>query len=216
MTDENGTAGGSARREYERRRAKDEAATRASWGKLGTIAVALTPERQSTRAWSSGAIGEERVAAALDGIAGESIRVLHDRKIPRSRANIDHLAVTPGRVWVIDAKRYHGKRPELRVEGDILRPRVQKLLVRGSDKTALVEGVLKQVAHVQEAVGDVPVRGVLCFVDADWPLIGGSFTVRGVDVVWPMKLVKELSAPQEAVCDVAATVEVLARWFRAA
>ena len=57
---------------------------------------------------------------------------------------------------------------------------------------------------------------MLCFVDADWPLIGGSFTVRGVDVVWPMKLVKELSAPQEAVCDVAATVEVLARWFRAA
>ena len=28
--------------------------------------------------------------------------------------------------------------------------------MRGSDKTALVEGVLKQVAHVQEAVGDVP------------------------------------------------------------
>jgi len=98
MTDENGTAGGSARREYERRRAKDEAATRASWGKLGTIAVALTPERQSTRAWSSGAIGEERVAAAVDAIAGQSIRVRHDRTSPRSRANCAHLAVTPGGV----------------------------------------------------------------------------------------------------------------------
>ena len=108
--------------------------------------MALTPERQSTRAWSSGAIGEERVAAALDGIASQSIRVLHDRKIPSSNANIDHLVVTPGGVWVIDSKRYQDRRPELRVEGGILRPRVEKLLVRGSDKTALVEGVLKQVA----------------------------------------------------------------------
>jgi len=111
--------------------------------------VALTPERQSTRAWSSGAVGEERVAAALDGIAGASIRILHDCKIPRSKANIDHLAVTPGGVWVIDAKRYQDRRPELRVEGGILRPRVEKLLVRGSEKTGLIERVLKQVAYVQ-------------------------------------------------------------------
>ena len=188
MTDDNGAAGGSARREYERRRAKDEAATRASWGRFGSIAVALTPERQSTRAWSTGAIGEERVAARLDGIVSESIRVLHDRKIPRSRANIDHIAVTPGGVWVIDSKRYQGKRPELRVEGGIIRPRV----------------------------GEVPVRGVLCFVDGDWPLIGGLFTVRGVEVLWPNKLAGLLEADVECVHDVAATVEVLARRFRAA
>jgi len=31
------------------------------------------------------------------------------------------------------------------------------------------------------------VRGMLCFIDADWPLIGGSFTTRGVDVLWPKK-----------------------------
>jgi len=216
MTDENGAAGGSARREYERRRAKDEAATRASWGRFGSIAVALTPERQSTRAWSTGAIGEERVAARLDGIVSQSIRVLHDRKIPRSRANIDHIAVTPGAVWVIDTKRYQGKRPELRVEGGIIRPRVEKLLVRGSDKTALVEGVLRQVASVQEVVGEVPVRGVLCFVDADWPLIGGSFSVREVEVLWPNRLAARLEADRDSVHDVAATVEVLARRFRAA
>lgn len=208
--------GTSARREYERRRAKEEAATRASWGRFGNIAVALTPERQSTRAWSTGAIGEERVAAALDGIASQSIRVLHDRKILRSKANIDHIAVTPGGVWVIDTKRYKDKRPELRVEGGVIRPRVEKLFVRGSDKTALVEGVLKQVTLVQEVVGEVPVRGVMCFVDADWPLIGGSFTVRGVEVLWPKKLVKVLSEPQEAVCDVAATAELLEGRFRAA
>jgi hypothetical protein len=188
MTDENAAAGGSARREYERRRAKDEATTRASWGRFGSIAVALTPERQSTRAWSTGAVGEERVAARLDGIVSQSIRVLHDRKIPRSRANIDHIAVTPGGVWVIDTKRYTGKAPEKRVEGGIIRPRVERLFVKGRDKTALVEGALKQVAHVRAAVPDVPIYGVLCFVDADWGFFPDPFTVNGVQVMWPKKL----------------------------
>src|SRR5690606_36481935 len=102
MTNENGTAGGSARREYDRRRAKDEAKVRETWGRFGNIAVALTPERTSTRVWSTVADGEARVGARLDGIASDSIRVLHDRRIPGSRANIDHLVVTPSGVWVID------------------------------------------------------------------------------------------------------------------
>jgi hypothetical protein len=29
----------------------------------------------------------------------------------------------------------------------------------------------------------VPVNGTLCFVEADWPLIGGSFSTRGVGAV---------------------------------
>ena len=58
----------------------------------------------------------------------------------------------------------------------------------------MVEGVLKQVEVVRGAVGEVPVRGVLCFVDAQWPLFGGDFVVRGVDVLWPKKLVQRLSA----------------------
>src|SRR5690606_31048059 len=109
------------------------------WGRFGGIAVALSDERQSTRAWSSGAAGEERVGALLDGIASSTIRVLHDRRIPGTRANIDHLVVAPGGIWVVDSKRYKG-RPELRVEGGILRPRVEKLVVGGRDKSKLVEG----------------------------------------------------------------------------
>jgi hypothetical protein len=136
--------------------------------KLGCLAVALSDEKQSTKAWSSGAAGEAAVGARLDGVASESIRVMHDRRIPRSKANIDHIVVTPGGVWVIDTKRYVGKAPEKRVEGGFIRPRVEMLIHRGSNKTKLVDGVLKQVAHVREAVGEVPVFGVLCFVDADW------------------------------------------------
>ena len=83
-----GVAGGSARREYERRKAKDEQRIREKWGRLGGIAVALSDERQSTTAWDRGAVGEERLGARLDALASQDIAVLHDRRIPRSKANI--------------------------------------------------------------------------------------------------------------------------------
>ncbi|UFU15572.1 NERD domain-containing protein [Curtobacterium sp. C1] len=193
-------AGASAKREYDRRRALDEAKIRETWGdgRIGSIAVALSGERQSTAAWKSGAAGEAEVGRALDAIANEHIVVLHDRRIPRSRANIDHIVITRAGVWVIDAKRYRNKRPRLQVEGGLFRPRTEKLIV-GGDRTKLVDSVLRQVALMQDVVGPVSVQGALCFVDADWPLFGGSFTVRGIDVCWPKRLAKRLSALEGAV-----------------
>lgn len=188
-----GVAGASARREHERRRARDEERTREKWGRWGGIAVALSGERSSTASWARGAVGEERVGSMLDQLAGPGLAVLHDRGIPGSRANIDHLVVTREAVFVIDPKRYTG-RPALRVEGGVLRPRVEKLVVAGRDRTKLVRGVLGQVARVQDVVGDgVPVRGVLCFVDSDWPLLGSAFSTQGVTVLWPRRLRKVLS-----------------------
>ncbi|WP_246139926.1 nuclease-related domain-containing protein [Protaetiibacter larvae] len=210
-----GTAGGSAQREYERRRAKDEARIRDTWGqgRIGSIAVALTPERQSTTAWRGGANGEKEVGAALDYLAGESIKVLHDRRIPRSKANIDHIAITPQGVWVVDAKRYKNQRPALRVDGGIFRPRTELLVVGGRDKTSLIESMYKQVERVRDVVGEVPVRGVLCFVDADWPLFGGDFVIRGVEVLWPRLLQKRVGAAGDTVCDVAETAATIAGVF---
>lgn len=208
--------GTSAQREYERRKANDEAKLREKWGKLGGLAVALTDEKQSTRAWSSGAAGEAAVGARLDGLASESIRVMHDRRIPRTKANIDHIVVTPGGVWVIDTKRYVGPAPQKRVEGGIIRPRVELLTVKGRDKTALVDGVLKQVALVREAVGEVPVFGVLCFVDAEWGLFADAFTVNGVQVVWPKKLAGLLDKSVEPMISAEVIARSIAQVFPAA
>lgn len=206
-------AGASAKREYDRRRARDEAKIRDTWGdgRIGTIAVALSGERQSTVAWKSGAAGEAEVGRALDAIANEHLVVLHDRRIPRSRANIDHIVITRAGVWVIDAKRYLKKRPRLQVEGGLFRPRTEKLIV-GGDRTKLVESVLHQVALVRDVIGPVSTHGALCFVDADWPLFGGSFTVRGVDVCWPKRLAKQLAALDGTV-DVIAVAEAIAMHF---
>ena len=191
-----GTAGASALREYERRKQLREGRIRDAHPRLGKIILAVTDEPTSTRVWRTGAIGEQQLGRTLDALEGAGVLVLHDRRIPGSRANIDHLAVGPGGVFVLDAKRYRGKRPERRVEGGLLRPRVEKLFIGGRDRSALLDGVAKQVDLVRAALakGDsaaIGVRGVLCFLDADWPLIGGSFRVRGFDVLWP-RLVQKL------------------------
>lgn len=191
---EPGTAGASARREFERRQARREERIRTKHPKLSGLILALSDDPQSTTAWNSGALGEERLGQGLDARASDSVRLLHDRRIPGTRANIDHVAVTPAGVLVIDAKRYVGQRPALVVEGGLIRPRVEKLRVGSRDQTKLVDGVIKQVELVAGLVGDaLPVRGCLCFIEADWPLIGGAFTVRGVDVLWPKRLYPQLA-----------------------
>ncbi len=191
---DSGTAGASARREFERRKARREEHIRAKHPKLGGLILAVSSEPQSTTAWAAGAVGEEKLGQSLDRLATETVRLLHDRRIPGSRANIDHIAVTATGVYVIDAKRYQG-RPQLKIDGGLFRPRVERLLVGSRDCTKLVDGVLKQVGVVRALLEtDVPVRGVLCFVEADWPLIGGSFTTRSVQALWPKKLQSQLQA----------------------
>ncbi len=190
-----GVPGASARREYERRRTKREEQVRTRHPHLAKLILAVTDDPQSTRAWDTGALGEEALGTGLNKLSSSRVRVMHDRRIPGTRANIDHLVVGHAGVWVIDAKRYQG-RPTLRVEGGLLRPRVEKLLVGRRNCTKVVDGVLKQVDVVRGVVDDdVPVHGALCFVDADWPLIGGAFTTRGVAVLWPKKLYPRLQEP---------------------
>ncbi|WP_256796198.1 hypothetical protein [Terrabacter sp. Ter38] len=55
--------------------------------------------------------------------------------------------------------------------------------------------MLKQVDVLRGLLDiDVPVHGVLCFAEADWPLIGCSFTTCGVQACWPSKLSSQFEA----------------------
>jgi hypothetical protein len=60
-------------------------------------------------AWWRGAIGERRTARLLDPLERQGWAVLHDLAVPGSAANIDHLAIGPGGVFVIDSKQYRGR-----------------------------------------------------------------------------------------------------------
>jgi hypothetical protein len=60
-------------------------------------------------AWRRGAAGERRTARLLDPLERQGWAVLHDLAVPGSRANIDHLVIGPGGVFVIDSKQYRGR-----------------------------------------------------------------------------------------------------------
>jgi len=60
-------------------------------------------------AWRRGAAGERRTARLLDLLERQGWAVLHDVAVPGSRANIDHLVIGPGGVFVVDSKQYRGR-----------------------------------------------------------------------------------------------------------
>jgi Nuclease-related domain len=196
---DSGVAGASARREHERRKASREARIRTAHPRIGGLVLALSDEPQSTTAWAVGARGEELLAKRLDGLVDHGVLTLHDRRIPGTRANIDHIAIAPTGIYVIDAKRYNG-RPTLRAEGGLFRARTERLFVGSRDCTKLVVGLHKQMGLVLAALeaseaDETPLEGMLCFVEGDWPLIGGSFMIEGLHVLWPKAAAKQLVRP---------------------
>ena len=60
-------------------------------------------------AWRRGAAGERHTARLLGPLERQGWAVLHDLAIPDSRANLDHLVIGPGGVFVIDSKQYRGR-----------------------------------------------------------------------------------------------------------
>jgi hypothetical protein len=108
---EPGQPGASALREYQRRHDAREQRARERLGGLGTFLVKRTDEPSSTRVWQQGGSGEVRVGARLERLLdGTSVRLLHDRRVPgHGQANIDHIAVGPVGITVIDSKTHRGK-----------------------------------------------------------------------------------------------------------
>jgi hypothetical protein len=196
-----GTAGASARRRYDQLRAAREQRVRKRLGSFGGLALAVTSEPQAISAWKKGSRGERRLGRYLDSLDnGRSVIVLHDRRIPGTQTNIDHIAITrSGEVWVIDAKKYAGKVQRVN-KGWPWRRDVQ-LVVGSRDCTHLVRAMEKQVAAVRSALGaalasefDVSVHPALCFVDADVALLARPFAIDGVWICWRRVLGRRLRA----------------------
>jgi hypothetical protein len=195
-----GRAGASARREYERRKAGREARVKERHPRIGNMLLKLQDAPAHERAWDTGSKGEELLGASLVKHCPDLL-VLHSRRMPRSRADIDHLAVAPSGVYVIDAKRYKGK---IVVQKSLFGP--EKLMIAGRDKTKLVDGLERQAAAVSSALEkagalDIPVHACFCFLNpegllaaSDLPIFR-TLNVRGFPLYLPRKLVKRLNQP---------------------
>jgi hypothetical protein len=188
-------AGASAQLMYERKRRRREAEIDQKWGRLSGAVKFLSDDPQSTKAWAKGSEGERKLAAHLVRTVGDRAVMLHDRRIPGSRANIDHLVVAASGIWIIDAKSYKGK-VEQRDVGKWLKMD-NRLYVNGRDQSKLVGGLARQINAVLEAIEDAALRvnAALCFVDSEWGLFSKPFHQGGVLVTWPKKLSEAIAEP---------------------
>jgi Nuclease-related domain len=195
---EPGIPGASLEREYERRRQRRDARVRERFPHLGGVLLAISDEPESTKAFARGAEGERRLAAKMEKLSQGHALFLHNRRRgPGARSgDIDHIAVAPSGVFVIDAKHYADAKVRVRRTGGLFRPVREQLLIRGRDCTGLVESLRKQHAAVTGAIGDpsVPVTALFCFVDADLPLLE-KLTVQGFGVNGPRGTGRVLRAP---------------------
>lgn len=109
---------------------------------------------------AKGAVGEVLVGQLLDSFAADGYFHIDDRRLPGSKANIDHVLVGPTGVWIVDAKNWSGS---LTLSGKTLRQNER----RRDDRTEFLRIQAQQVAALLESkvpAGAVAVRPAMCFV----------------------------------------------------
>jgi hypothetical protein len=151
------------------------------------VAALPRPSERRLKAWSLG------VGASLDLLRADGLGVLHDRRIPGTKANIDHIVIGSTGVFVIDAKHYRGK-VERRDRGSFFTSDL-RLYVGGRDQSKLVKAMPRQVEAVRLGLASTEFFGcritpILCFIGAEWGLLASPFAFGEVRVVWPKALRK--------------------------
>jgi hypothetical protein len=127
------------------------------------VGEAAWSKRKTTEAWRLGSIGEQATRRLLEPLEARGYIVLHDLRIPGSRANIDHIVVGPTGVWVIETKNWTGK---VAIRGS-------KLLRNGRNEARCLEQAKREASAVRAALGDEsPVHPILCIhgtpIDVGW------------------------------------------------
>jgi hypothetical protein len=144
--------------------------------------------------------GEQLLQQRLLELTSTGVKLLHSRRTPTGSGIIDHIAVAPSGIWVLESLSHQARpRRTKSSNGD------EKLFLGRRDATRMIAGTRSRLDEVRSVVHpSIPVTGILCFTDADWPLIGGSFTVDEIRVAWPKKACdlilagRRLNAPQIA------------------
>jgi hypothetical protein len=124
----------------------------------------LASKEQQLYAWQRGLDGERRTGEVLAGLETRGWFVLHDVHWPgRPRANIDHIAIGPGGVFVIDSKNWSG---EVVVRDGVLRQNGNRRLTECEGAAAAAAGVAAYLEPQHRSL----VAALLCLVDQPTPL----------------------------------------------
>lgn len=153
---------------------------------LALVMSALLSTPNSISAWQTGAEGEVRTGRLLEPLEREGFRIIHDRKIPGSRANIDHIVIGPPGIFVIETKSLAGS---LQIRGN-------DIFVGGRRKTGMIDEVKREALAVESALAEElaahgwTVTPVICVHRADLPWFRSE--VAGVRIMSGKDLVKRL------------------------
>jgi Nuclease-related domain len=152
-------------------------------GERLVLALASPPSRETS--WKRGADGERRTAERLELLLADSdVVLLRDRRIAGTRTSIDHLAIGPGGVTVIDSKLLSG-RVEVRGAGAGAR-----LMVAGRDRSRMLDGIAARLAAVGRVMPQIDLRGALCFPRVDGLPLIRRLEPRGVLVDGPKRVAR--------------------------
>jgi hypothetical protein len=153
-------------------------------------------DRDAAASWGKGSEGESWLAGYIAREVGDRVLALHDRLIPGTRSNIDHIFVSSTGVWVVDTKAYKGK--VARRETGPLWQRENELYIGRRNRTSLANGVRRQVDAVNAAIRPdqslhgTDIHAALCLVESEWALLDFPFQVGNVWVMYPGALKKRL------------------------
>jgi hypothetical protein len=151
---------------------------------VGWIVYELFGQPLDILSWKRGAIGEQATATLLAGLPDRFV-VLHDRQIPGSQANIDHVVVGPTGVFVVETKRYRGS----------LTIRDNELFIESRRKTTIVEQAIREAEAVRRVLIDagesaLSITPILCMHLTELPW--RTPTIAGVAIVGPRGLTKSI------------------------
>jgi hypothetical protein len=116
--------------------------------------------------WRRGVEGERRTAQLLAPLRNLGWTVLHDRRIPGSAANVDHLVVGPSGVWVVDSKLWQGR---VKVMGDGRLWYGRRCLDDDLRVLRWATGEVGRALGVRKHAAPVPIHSVLCVHGARLP-----------------------------------------------
>jgi hypothetical protein len=193
---DSGVPGASAAAEGARRAQRKVDEVRSKYGDHATEVAREMADRDAAANWGKGSDAESWVAGYMAREVGDQVIALHDRLIPGTRGNIDHIFVSQTGVWVVDAKAYKGKVVRREI-GPIWR-RDNELHIRGRNRTSLAKGVARQVdatiaaLRSDQSLHGTDVHAVLCLGESEWNLLDFPFQLGNVWVMYPGALKKRL------------------------
>jgi hypothetical protein len=191
-----GAPGASAAAEGARRVDRKVDQVRREHGDLAADVAREMAGRDAAASWGKGSEGESWLAGYIEREVGDRVISLHDRLIPGTRGNIDHIFISQTGVWVVDAKTYKGK--VVRRDTGRLWRSDNELYIGGRNRTSLANGVRRQVEaanaalRADDSLQGTDIHAVLCLVESEWALLDFPFQLGNVWVMYPGALKKRL------------------------